>query len=191
MPYFGIFRAGQPEIAGVLVDNRLSETHEATAEATLFPVDGASPDVTEHVILAPPKITIEAWISNIDGSFIPAIGERAKQALIDLQTLRIDRELLEVVTYHIIYEDMVLVEIKAVHENLETGALKVSCTFQQVNPVQSQLLPIPAETVSEGGGDQGRSEKPAASSEENSGRKTSQDGASTAYTVFNGIVGLF
>lgn len=185
---FAIFKVGQPDIAGVLVDNRLSETHEASAEVTLFPVDGADPDVSEHVILTPAMITIEAWISNIDGPFIPALGERAKIALIDLQTLRKDRNLLEVVTYHVLYDSMVLVDVKAVHENTETGALKVTCTFQQINQVQSQLLPTPSATVSAGGGDQGRNEKPSASSEEDAGRKTSQDADSSFF--FAAVGGL-
>lgn len=186
---YAIFKVGQPDIAGVLVDNRLSEEHKAEAEMTVFPVDGNRPDVSEHVILRPKELTITAWISNIDGNFIPAVGERAKQALADLQTLRDDRGLLDIVSYHIIYENMAMINVTAVHEQDLTGALQVTCTFRQANPVQAQLLPIPAPLVAEDSDnpDHGRGERYAAASEENSGRKTSQD-ASTAWTIVNNLV---
>lgn len=188
MPY-AIFRAGQPEIAGVLVDNRISEEHTAEAEMTVFPIDGADPDVSEHIVLRPKEFTVTAWISNIDGNFIPAVGERAKQALIDLQLLRDERGLLEIVSYHIIYENMALISVSAVHEDTTTGALKISCSFQQVNPVQAELLPIPAPLVVEDpdNPDQGRGERYAAASEQDSGRKTSQD-SSILYSIVNNEV---
>lgn len=186
---YAIFRVGQPEIAGVLVDNRLSEKHTADAEMTVFPIDGADPDVSEHIILRPKELVITAWISNIDGNFIPAVGERAKQALVDLQTLRDDRQLLDIVSYHIIYEKMAMIGIEATHEDVTTGALQITCTFRQANPVQAQLLPIPAPLVAEASGnpDHGRGERYAASSEENSGRKTSSD-SSIAYSLVNNAV---
>jgi hypothetical protein len=186
---YAFFKAGQPEIAGVLVDNRLSEEHKAEAEMTRFPIEGGSPDVSDHVILSPKEISITAWVSNIDGVGIPAVGERAKQVLIDLQKLRDDRERLDLVTYHVIYQNMVLVSVTGTHQNTATGALEVTCVFQQNNEVAVELLPIPAETVSEAdeNDDHGRGERSAATSEVDSGRKTSNDSSILYRVANNGI----
>ncbi len=185
---YAFFKVGQPEIAGVLVDNRLSEEHKAEAEMTRFPIEGGDPDVSDHVILTPKEITITAWISNIDGTNIPAVGERAKQALVDLQKLRDDRQLLDLVTYHIIYQNMVMISVVATHKDTLTGALEVSCKFQQNNPVAVELLPIPAPTVSEGNiDDHGRGERYSAASEQDSGRKTAND-ASVLFNLTNNII---
>lgn len=188
MPY-AFFKVGQPNIAGVLVDNRLSEEHRAEAEMTQFPIDGAAPDVTEHVILAPKELTITAWISNIDGDGALAVGDRAKTALADLIKLRDDRALLDVESYHLLYDNMVMISVAATHEDVQTGALKVVCGFKQANPVQAESLAIPAATVSEGeeNPDHGRGERSAAASEENAGRKTSND-SSVLFSIVNNAV---
>lgn len=181
---YAIFKYGQPEIAGILVDNRISENHVYEAEITRIPIDGADPDVSDHIVLSPDMITIEGWISNIDTPMVPATGERAKQALADFNKMIKDRALLDVQTYHLLYEKMALLKVEATHEDQTTGALKISCTFQQVNQVEAQILPIPASTVTDGTNEQqGRSEVAAAASEVNSGRKTAPDGASAAYTT--------
>lgn len=188
---YAIFKYGQPEIAGILVDNRISESHVYEAEITRIPIDGADPDVSDHIVLSPDVVTIEAWISNIDAPGIPATGERAKQALADFNKMIKDRALLDIQTYHLLYEKMGLLKVEATHEDQATGAIKVTCTFQKVNQVEAQVLPIPAATVTSGTNEQqGRSEVEAASSEVNVGRKTSPDAASTLYYAAqsNGLV---
>ena len=173
----------------MVLDNRITEQHIYEAEMTRIPIDGADPDASDHIILSPDTIVIEAWVSNIDAPLAPATGERAKQVLADFNKMIKDRELLDIQTYHLLYEKMGLIKVESAHEDRTTGALKVSCTFQQANQVEAQLLPVPAATVSDGGGDHGRSEKPAAPSEENAGRKTTQNGDSVAYIALsNGLV---
>lgn len=183
MPY-AIFKYGQPNIAGVLVDNRISEQHVYEAEMTRIPIDGNDPDVSDHIVLSPDQVTIEAWISNIDAPSVPATGERAKQAIADLNKLIKDRQLLDIQTYHVLYQKMGLIKVEISHEDAATGAIKIICTFMQANQVEAQILPIPEATVSDGTQEgHGRNEKTAAPSEENAGRKTSQDGQSVAYTI--------
>lgn len=171
-----IFRTGQPDIAGVLVDTRLAELHESSSEPTLLPVDGSAPDVTDHVVLSPREVTISAWVGNIDGGGLPAAGVKATEAHQALVLLNRNRTRVDLVTQHELYSQMVLTNIQTVHGEDQTeapGAIRVEATFTQVTQAKSQVLARPEANISKGGGTKGRDASKAASSKIEAGRKTS------------------
>ena len=169
-----VFPFGSVDVAGVLIDTRISESHRARSTATRFAIDGSDQDITDQIVLDPAEFTIVGWVSNIDESGV-ALGQRAAEAHAAFQSLNRNRERVDVLTTHVLYEQYVLTSVDTVHEGLTTGAIEVSLTFTEVPQIGETNVPIPASVVSDGEIDSyGRSEAMSAPSEIDAGRKVSR-----------------
>lgn len=161
-----VFRSKKPEIVGVEFDLRISEVHTLTATPTLFPVEGTQEDIVEHIILNPREVVVEAYISNVDDDN-RALGENAKNALIELDAIRVERAPLDLVTEHVAYTNMILTGIDADHPGLgpqDKGSLKYTLSFQQIIILATNTVLTPAAQLDS-------TVVKSASSEINSGKK--------------------
>lgn len=177
MSSVGIFRANKPEIVGVQFDLRISESHDLNATPTQFPVEGTAEDIVEHIILNPRVVSIEAYMSNIDDDN-RALGENARNALAELDKIRVERLPLDLITEHIAYNNMVLTSISAGHPGsgpTDRGSMTYELTFQQVIILNTNTILVPAEQLNDAPGtSKGQAVNKSASSEINAGVK---DGA--------------
>lgn len=129
-----VWRKGDPAVSSVRVDVITVETHKKKATPTQIPLEDGS-IVSDHVIIQPNEVTIAFEMSNIDEGQ-PPVGERAKTAFADLSQLELKRELLEVMTTHELYKDMVLTAIDASNAAPFDGRLVATATFTQISRVK-------------------------------------------------------
>lgn len=121
----GLLRGG-PLVAGVEVSVLLSESHSLSATAVKTALeDGAV--VTDHVILDPVKVSIGFAMTNA--------GHGADQARDVFETFRKmldERTVLELITEHTVYENMVIVGVDLTHQAPNKGALDVTVKLEQL-----------------------------------------------------------
>ena len=125
---------GGPLVAGVEVSVLLSEQHTLSATATRTALeDGAS--VTDHVILDPVQISVAFAMSNAGTG-----SDQARDVYESFKKLRDEREVLELITEHALYENMVIVGIDHTHQAPHRGALQVTLRLQQLTFVEIQTV---------------------------------------------------
>lgn len=175
------------DIAGVLIDTRISETHKSNGTPTRYAIDGADPDINDQIVLDPREFTITGWISNIDGSG-RAEGQRAAERHAAFHAMNRARNTVDVLTTHELYENVYPRTVSTTHEDLTTGAIEIAISFVQINQIGETNVPIPAAVVSDGNIEShGRSEAMAAPSEVDAGRKKAAvtEDSSTLYRILN------
>jgi len=149
MSSVAVSKTSKPEIVGIFFDVKISESHELTATPTLYPIEGTSEDVVEHVILNPRIVTVECYMSNVDDDN-KARAQNAIAALEELDALRVAREPMDLTTEHLIYNNMLVTNIKADHPGsgpTDTGSLAFTITFQQVVLLNTKSIVTAAKTL--------------------------------------------
>ena len=129
----GILRGG-PLVAGIEVSALLSEAHSLTAQTTQQALEQGS-IVSDHVIIAPYSVTITFEVSNAGEG--PTI---AKDVFETFKEMLEKRELVELMTEHYIYDNMVLTGINPVHSAPYRGRLQCTATLQRVNQIKLQIV---------------------------------------------------
>lgn len=129
----GILRGG-PLVAGVEVSVVTSESHTLAATATKQSIESGAV-VTDHVIITPASVSVVYEVSNTgDG---PAV---AKDVFETFKNMLEKRELIEVITEHYAYDNMVLVSLTPLHSAPYRGRLQCTATLQRVNQVKIQVV---------------------------------------------------
>jgi hypothetical protein len=118
-------------IIDVPVDGRESELHTLTAEASKFALEDGS-QVSDHIVINPAEIEIPYVLTNLDGE-AGSYGQRAATAYNEFRRKLNSRELYDVVTRHVLYENMALLETPAENTAPFSGRLFGSLKFQQIN----------------------------------------------------------
>lgn len=175
MTSMSVFRSGRPDIAGIEFDVKLSENHDLNATITLYPIEGVAEDIVEHVILEPRIVTIEVYTSNIDDDN-RAIGQNASRALDDLEKMRLDRTMHDLITDHAIYSNMVLKTIDASTPGsgpTDSYSMAYTVTFQQIILLGTSSVLIPPEQLNDvPGTSKGQPVDKSASTEVDAGTKS-------------------
>lgn len=175
MSSLSVFRSNRPEVVGVLFDVKISEEHDLKATPTLFPIEGTAEDIVEHIILNPRIVTVETYMSNIDDDN-KAIGENAKKAIIDLDALRVSRGVLDLLTDHVAYENMVITSIVAGTPGsgpTDKYSMAYSLTFQQIILLATNTVLVPSVQLNDAEGtSKGQPVNKSASSEIDAGIKS-------------------
>ena len=111
-----------------------SEGHTLTAQATKQALESGT-QVTDHIILDPPSVTVNFEITNTSFWRMTAKGafEKFKEMLEK-------RELFELITEHYTYDNMALVSFTADHAAPYKGRIQCTATFQRVNQVKLQTV---------------------------------------------------
>ena len=112
------------EIAGIHISVLTCEQHNFTSSVTNIPLENGVV-IRDHVIVNPDKLTVNFECSNTDSQSAQDTFEQFKQ-------LRDNRELLEIITEHKIYKNLVLTEFSATHCAPYKGALQGTLVFEEV-----------------------------------------------------------
>lgn len=129
----GLLRGG-PLVAGVEVSALLSEAHNLSATATKLSLESGE-QVTDHVIVSPDDISVVFTMSNAGTG-----ADAARDAFETFKKMRDERDLLELVTEHHVYENMVIVGFNPMHQAPYKGALNITLHLQQINFVELQAV---------------------------------------------------
>lgn len=129
----GVLRGG-PLVAGVEVSVVTGEAHTITAQATKQSIESGA-EVTDHVIIVPPSVAITYEVANTgDGPNV------AKDVFETFKTMLEKRELMELITEHYVYDNMVLVSLTPLHAAPYKGRLQCTATLQRVNQVKIAVV---------------------------------------------------
>ena len=129
----GVLRGG-PLVVGVEVSVVTSEAHTITAQATKQSIESGA-EVTDHVIIVPPSVAITYEVANTgDGPNV------AKDVFETFKTMLEKRELMELITEHYVYDNMVLVSLTPLHAAPYKGRLQCTATLQRVNQVKIAVV---------------------------------------------------
>lgn len=128
----GVLRGG-PLIAGVEVSVRYSESHTLNASATRQTLESGA-KVSDHVIIEPYSVSVSFEVTNTgDG---PAA---AKDVFETFKRMLEQRERVELITEHHIYDNMVLTGLGPVHEAPFKGRLKCTANLVQVKQAALEI----------------------------------------------------
>lgn len=113
-------------IAGVPVTVKESESHAYTSTPTELALESGAV-VTDHVILKPETCTVAFAVTNAgDGR---SMAKDAFAALVDMLQ---SRRLVELVTEHAVYSNMVCTSVSPIHQAPYKGSITCSATFQKI-----------------------------------------------------------
>lgn len=133
----------EQKLAGITVDLIISEDHTLSSNPTNIALEEGA-IVTDHVILQPTTVTVTFQMENYDGENEPAAGENAKTAFASFSKLQQTRELVELVTAHAVYKDMLLSELTGQNTAPVNGRLQGTAKFVQISKVKLEKTSIPA-----------------------------------------------
>lgn len=119
-------------VAGVPVSVLTAESHTFTANVPKIALESGA-QISDHMILEPAQVSVTFSMTNAGTE-----RQRARDAFDAFKQMMDSRQLVEVVTEHKIYTNMVLVSLTPMHSAPYKGALTVTATFQQINFVQLQ-----------------------------------------------------
>lgn len=89
--------------------------------------------INDHIIVLPRTVSVDFFVSNIDGTNSQTLGENAITVFQELERIRNERELVTLYTYHEIYDNMAIESITSAHEAPNRGQLTINVIFKEVN----------------------------------------------------------
>ena len=119
-------------VAGVPISVLTAESHTFTANVPKIALESGA-QVSDHMILEPAQVSVSFSMTNAGPE-----RQRAKDAFDAFRKMMEERRLVEVVTEHAIYTNMVLTSLTPMHSAPYKGALTVTATFQEIRFVQLQ-----------------------------------------------------
>lgn len=131
---YGIVRKASV-VAGIEVSSLTSEAHTIANQATKQALeDGAQ--VSDHVIQQPIEVSIVFSMANASASF----REDGRDVFDYFAEMQEKRELVDLVTEHRIYEDVILTSFTPMHTAPFKAAYSATVTFQQMNLVTLSVV---------------------------------------------------
>ncbi len=114
------------KVAGVVVTVKESESHTYTANVTKLALESGA-IVSDHMILEPETVAVTFSMTNAgDGA------SAAKDAFAAFVKMQKERQLVELVTEHAVYTNMVCTNITPMHAAPYKGALNCTVTFSKI-----------------------------------------------------------
>ncbi len=113
-------------VAGVLVTVKESESHTYSSTATKLALESGA-QVTDHVIIEPETVAVTFTMTNAGEG-----ASAARDAFDRFVKMLKNRTLVELVTEHAIYTNMVCTNITPMHSAPYKGALNCTATFQKI-----------------------------------------------------------
>lgn len=114
------------KVAGVVVTVKTSESHTYNANVTKLALESGA-IVSDHMILEPETVAVSFAMTNAgDGA------SAAKDAFATFVKMQRDRQLVELVTEHAVYTNMVCTNITPMHSAPYKGSLVCTATFSKI-----------------------------------------------------------
>lgn len=129
-------------IDAVPVDVRTGEFHTFSANASRYATE-AGAIRSDHIVVNPDTVAIGVAISNLEPDGGTAKGERAKTTLAALRRKAKNREIVSVLTTHVLYEDMAITDISAENIAPHDGTLVMRVTFTNMPQDTPAMVSIP------------------------------------------------
>ena len=129
----GILRGGSL-VAGIEVSVLISEAHTLSAEASKFALESGA-QVSDHVIVQPPTVAIAFEMTNAGPGAMAA-----KDVFESFKKMMEERERVELITEHHVYDNMVLTGLTPLHAAPYKGRLQCTATLQRINQVKLQTV---------------------------------------------------
>ncbi len=143
-------------LTDVPVDTKFSEHHGITATPARFALENGA-TITDHIVLNPQTLEVPYILTNNDtplnistplGS---SYGIRSATLYNILRNNLRNRTLYTIVTRHVLYQNMALIDSGADHVSPETGTIVGIAKFQQVNRGNIQNVQIPTSQTAQDG----------------------------------------
>ena len=125
----GLLRGG-PLVAGVEVSVLISESHSLRSNATRLSLESGA-QVSDHVIVEPATVTVSFAMTNAGSG-----ADTARDVFETFKRMLEDRELVELITEHHVYDDMIITGVNPVHQAPYKGALNVTVNLQKIHFVR-------------------------------------------------------
>ena len=125
----GLLRGG-PLVAGVEVSVLTSESHTFSSDVTTLSLESGA-EVSDHAIVKPEQVTVQVSMTNAGTG-----SDAARDAFETFRRLLEDRELLELVTEHAVYSNMIITSLTPKHTQPYKGALTLSIQLRRVHFVR-------------------------------------------------------
>ena len=119
---------------GIEVSVLLSESHNLSANPTKLSLESGA-QVTDHVIVNPAEVSVVFQMSNVGNG-----TDEARDAFETLKKLMEGRTLVDLVTEHHLYKDMVITSINPTHQAPFKGRLDFTVNLQQISFVNLQSV---------------------------------------------------
>lgn len=133
-------------VGGFVFDATFRESHTSEIEVTDNPVEIDS-DVNDNMYVKPYKLTIAAGVSNsplrVSGNDPFAGTNRAQAAFVALKALQASGEPFSIQTGLILYDNMMLLTIRATQDKDTDEVLDFEADFKGVNIVGTQVVTYP------------------------------------------------
>lgn len=129
----GILRGGAL-VAGIEVTVLVSESHTLSAQPTKQAIESGA-QVSDHVINSPDSVAIVWEVSNAGEG--PQI---ARDVFETFKKMIEKRALLQLLTEHYTYDNMVVVGLTPMHAAPYKGRLQCTITLQRVNTVKLEIV---------------------------------------------------
>lgn len=124
-PYTPRLRTGA-KVAGVVVTVKESESHTYTANVTKLALESGAV-VSDHMILEPETVAVTFSMTNAGEG-----ASAAKDAFAAFVKMQKERQLVELVTEHAVYTNMVCTSLTPMHQAPYKGALNCTATFSKI-----------------------------------------------------------
>ncbi len=129
-------------IDAVPVDIRTGEFHTFSATPSAYATEAGSIR-SDHIVLNPDTVAIGVAVGNLEKDEGTAQGERAKTSLAALRRKAKNREIVSVLTTHILYTDMCITDISAENVAPFDGTLVMRVTFKNMPQDTPVLVTVP------------------------------------------------
>ena len=132
----------QGRIGAIALDATISETHSATSQVTTQPVEEGA-NISDHIINDPLEVEITGFITNSPVLTSSTNFRDAAQAAFDeLFFIREQKQLVVVVTYYKVYDNMAITSIN-IPRTLRVGqAINFTIRMRSVNKVGRSALDL-------------------------------------------------
>lgn len=117
-------------VGGVAVTVKEMEQHTYSSNATKLALESGAV-VTDHAIVDPETVAVTFTMTNAGQG-----ASQAKDAFAAFVKMLQSRQLVELITEHAVYSNMLCVNITPMHSAPYKGALNCTATFQKINFMQ-------------------------------------------------------
>jgi len=157
MPALSMFftTGGNSKLGFLSLDILVSENLSLPSEATKYPVEDGSPDISDHITQSNEELSITGRIASskiLSFEFGPACYTKMVDAVDQLRSMHKARQPVKVVTGLGVYEDMAFTSLSVTRSNGDDGGnwLDISADLRKIRKVALKTASLPAESGGSG-----------------------------------------
>jgi hypothetical protein len=134
------YRAGAEKL--LLLDAMLNETHSRSSEVTENPVESGAP-VSDNIQPHANRLTLTCLVSNSPLNVDDVRETRAAEIWADLEQVRVNKQVVSVVTTLDVYENMAIESLEVPRDSSKGDCLYFTIGLKQIRTAQLVTVPAP------------------------------------------------